>query len=279
MTLDIDFASDYHVHTCYSDGSATVRETVETAVAKGLRRIVLTDHMPLPFHTRYAMHPDDLTRYKDEIQRVRSDYADRIDVKIGLEMEYLPGYEAWTEKIVQSGWEYTIGSVHGLIPNGRHSLVNGTRPEFDQLLDKDFDGNVRAFCTYYYQRLQAVIDSGLFATVGHLDVFKKHNGNQIFFKEDAAWYQDLVLDTLDRVGAAGMQIEVNLAGFNHPVAAPYPSPWIIAECLERKFSVVLASDAHRPENIGGHFEKLPQIFRCIQPPSAARHPAVQSNAA
>ena len=256
MAIDIDFSSDYHIHTRYSDGSTTVRETIEAAMKNGLRQIALTDHMPLPFHTRYAMRPDDLERYTEDIRCVRTDYEGRIHVQIGLEMEYLPGFEAWTEKIVGAGWEYAIGSIHGLIPKGHHSLVNGTRQEFDQLLYGGFDGNAREFCTYYYKRLQVVIDSGLFTTVGHLDVFKKHNKNQCYFSEDATWYQDLVLETLAHAGAAAMKIEINLAGFDHPVAAPYPSLWIIAECVDRKLPLVVGSDTHRLQNIGRNIGKL-----------------------
>jgi histidinol-phosphatase (PHP family) len=259
----IDFSSDYHVHTRYSDGIASIRETIEAAVGINLRQIALTDHMPLPFPTRYAMHPEDLDRYRDDIRRIRTDYEDRIRVQMGLEMEYLPGFEDWTEKIVQSGWEYTIGSIHGLIPKGRHGMVNGTREEFDQLLHNAFDGSIRAFCTYYYKRLQTVIDSGLFVTVGHLDVFKKHNAHQAYFQEDESWYRELVLETLAHAGKAGMQIEINLAGFDHPVAAPYPSPWIIADCVHRKLPLVVGSDTHRLQNIGRNLEKLAGVLDAI----------------
>lgn len=256
MDSAIDFSSDFHMHTSYSDGSANVRLVIETAIQKGMQTIAITDHMPLPILNRYAMNPDAIGRYKDEIRRVRADYADRIDVKIGMEMELLPGYESWTENIVKSGWEYTIGSVHGIIPNGRHSMVNGTAAEFNSTLDDEFNGDIRAFCTFYYKSLQAVIDSGLFTTVGHLDVVKKHNKHQAYFDENETWYRDLVIEAIDHVRTSGMQLEINVAGFNHPVGAPYPSPWIVAECIDRGVPLVVSSDAHRPENIGGNFSEL-----------------------
>jgi histidinol phosphatase-like PHP family hydrolase len=99
-------------------------------------------------------------------------------VQIGLEMEYLPGFEIWTEKMVGAGWE------------------------------------------------------------------------------DATWYQELVFETLAHAGAAAMKIEINLAGFDHPVMAPYPSPWIIAECVDRKLPLVVGSDTHRLQNIGRNIGKL-----------------------
>ncbi|MEW6663015.1 MAG: PHP domain-containing protein [Bacillota bacterium] len=40
------FTGDYHMHTRYSDGRATMREMVEAARAKGLEEVAITDHGP-----------------------------------------------------------------------------------------------------------------------------------------------------------------------------------------------------------------------------------------
>ncbi len=37
---------DCHMHTTFSDGSASVRAMVESAIAKGLSKVAITDHMP-----------------------------------------------------------------------------------------------------------------------------------------------------------------------------------------------------------------------------------------
>lgn len=252
--------SDLHIHTRYSDGRAGVRDVIESAVARGFRRIAITDHMPLPFENRYAMAMEELDLYREEIRRVRKDYADVIDVRMGLEMEYLPGFEAWTENIAAKGWEHTIGSVHGILVDGRHGMVNGMRTEFERLLAALFNGDIRGLCTHYYKHLHRVVDSGLFTTVGHLDVLKKHNQDGIFFDETAAWYCGLVMETLDHIEASSMTVEINMSGRDHPTAAPYPSPWIVAECIHRDIPLVLSSDAHRPENIGRNFEMLPDML-------------------
>ncbi|WP_373501753.1 histidinol-phosphatase [Desulfococcus sp.] len=260
MEAVIDPASDLHLHTRYSDGNAGVREMIEAAVARGFRRIAITDHMPLPFESRYAMAVEEIDRYREEIRRVRGEYAGVIEVRLGLEMEYLPGFEVWTEKIAAAGWEHAIGSVHGIIADGRRGMVNGTRTEFERLLSALFNGDIRALCTHYYKHLQRVVDSGLVSTVGHLDVLKKHNRDGIFFDETAAWYCDLVMETLNHVKASSMTVEINMSGCDHPTAAPYPSPWLVAECIRRDIPLVLSSDAHRPENIGRNFERLPDML-------------------
>lgn len=39
---------DLHLHSAYSDGSATVIELIQQAVSKGLTHIAITDHDRVP---------------------------------------------------------------------------------------------------------------------------------------------------------------------------------------------------------------------------------------
>ena len=50
MTI-LDLTTDNHMHSIYSDGSATIEEIASKAIEKGLQKIIFTDHMPLPFIT------------------------------------------------------------------------------------------------------------------------------------------------------------------------------------------------------------------------------------
>jgi histidinol-phosphatase (PHP family) len=148
--------------------------------------------------------------------------------------------------------------------------VNGTREEFERLLKGVFDGDIQALCTSYYQHIGRIAASGLFHVIGHLDVLKKHNRGGAYFDETAAWYHALVLEAIDAVAAASMGVEINLAGYDHPAAAPYPSPWIVAECRRRGIPIILSSDAHRPENIGRNFERMGEILNEISRPEPRR---------
>ncbi len=260
MVLPIDYTSDFHMHTTWSDGSAGVREVIAAAARKGMERIALTDHMPLPYKDRYEMDADNIDRYREEILGVRGEYAGKMEVRLGMEMEYLPGHEAWTERIVEKGWEHTIASVHAIVANGHRSIVNGTLSEFNSLLESSFGGSIRRLCTHYYRHLQRMIHSGLFTVVGHLDVLKKHNRDGAFFSEEAQWYRELVLETLEHAAASGMKVEINTGGFNHPAGACYPSLWIIRACMERELPLILSSDAHAPSRIGGNFQKVKQLL-------------------
>ncbi|MFN2357798.1 MAG: hypothetical protein ABR534_08675, partial [Desulfotignum sp.] len=96
--------------------------------------------------------------------------------------------------------------------------------------------------------------------VGHLDVLKKHNTQNRFFNENDGWYRKLVDETLDIIKDRGMQLEINMGGMAHPIAVPYPSPWIVRAALDKGIALVMGSDAHHPEAIGQQFDHIQNIL-------------------
>ena len=56
-----------------------------------------------------------------------------------------------------------------------------------------------------------------------------------------------------------MAIEVNTSGYTTK-NEPYPSLAILKKAVARKIPLVAGSDAHRPEDVGRYFDKLPQLM-------------------
>lgn len=250
----MDTTADHHTHTLFSDGAAGVEAMVRSAAEKGLKTIALTDHMPLPFQTRYAMRLKDIGLYREQIRQARHRYRDQIRVMAGLEMEFAPELSGWARDLVDMGWDYLIASVHGLFVDGRPYLINGNRQEFDEALSQAFRGDIQALCRHYFTVLAQAFETGWFDTAGHLDVVKKHN--QGYFKETDPWYRDLVFQTLEVLKNSRMKMEINTSGLFQAPRAPYPSPWIIREAARMGIPLVFGSDSHRPETLGRSFQDL-----------------------
>jgi histidinol-phosphatase (PHP family) len=253
--LRIDTTSDYHMHTVYSDGHAAVAAMADSATAKGLTNVTITDHMPLPFGTRYAMPRADLATYRHDIRQAQAAYLGRLNIASGIEFEFIPRHREWIHDLCKMGWDHRIVSVHWLIDDDIVGMVNGTRGEFDALF-QTADGDIKTLCRIYYGILQTAYRTGWFDIAGHLDVIKKHNAGGVFFDESDAWYRDLVMATLKVVKAQRMTMEINTAGINHPVGAPYPSPWIVHEAAAMGIPLVLSSDSHTPSTLGQHFDSI-----------------------
>ena len=255
-TVPLDRSADLHMHTRYSDGSASPEQMVETALARGLTRMAITDHMPLPYATRYAMPYPRLEAYRRELRELQQRYAGRIEILMGLELEWLPDQRRWVERIAAMDWDLCIGSVHGVVSHGGHHMVNGTRQEFDTALAEVFGGNVRRFATCYFEHLQQMLTAGVAHAVGHLDVFAKHNRQGQLFDPADGWYRELVEQTVQLVARHTLAVEVNTGGLDHPVASAYPAREIVAGCRQAGIAMWLASDAHHTHHIGRHFEGI-----------------------
>lgn len=254
MTLDRTL--DCHMHSTYSDGSKSIDALAASAVEKGLKTIAITDHMPLPFATRYAMARENLQAYRHDIARAREKYRGRLTILAGLEMEYLPDHKEWIRQIAAMGWDMLLVSIHGLEKDGRHFMVNGREDEFQNTLETVFNNDIKAFCSRYYTLIQEAALTGWFDAAGHLDVIKKHNRNHLYFDESSNWYTDLIHATLETIAACNMKMEINTNGLNHPAAAFYPSDWIIAQARKNDIPIVLGSDAHAPRFQGQYFNKV-----------------------
>jgi histidinol-phosphatase (PHP family) len=253
--LLIDRSSDYHIHSFYSDGDASIDAMARSAANIGLKQVTITDHMPLPFNTRYAMPRVKVEAYRRDIRQAQKTYDGRLNIKSGIEFEFIPRYREWIHDLWKMGWDHCIVSVHRLFDDNIVGMVNGTRREFDALFQMaNFD--IKTLCRLYYDVLQIAYRTGWFDIAGHLDVIKKHNTNSIFFDESDAWYRDLVVATLRVIKDCGMKMEINTAGINHPVSTPYPSSWIVYEAAAMGIPMVLGSDSHNSGTLGQYFDSI-----------------------
>lgn len=257
--MKIDKKSDYHMHTLFSDGRASIAEMADAAIRKGLNQITFTDHMPVPFDNEYAIKINAIDEYKQGIKLAQKNNLGKIKINQGLEIEFLPSHIPWIRSILEKRWDYLVLSVHTIFKKNQPLAVNGTEEEFVFLL-QNFNGDIKELCEHYYKIVQAAIQSGWFNIVGHLDVIKKHNTNQRYFNEKSFWYRSMVLETLDIIKKQGMKMEVNMGGLNDPVKDQNPSQWIIKEAVKRKIQLVLSSDAHNPNAIGQYFGTIDQLL-------------------
>jgi len=255
----IDFSGDFHMHTSYSDGASSIEEMCLAAMEKGLQSIAITDHMPLPFATRYAVKHTELTRYRAEIEAARATFQDRLTIKMGLEIEYISAESKWVEEITALGWDHLIVSIHHLPgQNGLH-LVNGNEEEIVPLFE-EFRNTPAGLSELYYRTLQEAIATNLFDSVGHLDVIKKFNPKFGYIDETSAWYRALIDETLELMQQHQTMLEINTGGFNHLPQQQYPSDWIVEEAELRSIPIIMGSDSHSPQTIGQHFDKIALKF-------------------
>lgn len=92
----------FHVHTwrCGHAGEEREEAYIKTAIRLGAKQITFTDHAPFPGDLfRGRMKMEQLPEYEETLWKLREKYREKIGIRIGLEAEYLPGYQFYYEQL------------------------------------------------------------------------------------------------------------------------------------------------------------------------------------
>lgn len=261
--------TNYHTHSSYCDGSASPRQIVDFAMAHGFTALGFTGHSPLPFKNTFSV--TDYAGYCLDIRSLKEEYAGRIDIRLGLEFDFVPGMlEDFTPLIAQGSLEYTIGSVHlipvpGTAPTTADDLwfIDGPRWErYDEGLFRLFDGDIRRGVRAYFHQQNEMLVRNKPTVVGHPDKIVMHNRGR-YFSEDESWYRNLALESIHLIKELGLICEINTRGiYKGRHADFYPGKWLIREMKQLRIPVIVSTDAHAPEDLlrtEGAYEYLKEI--------------------
>jgi histidinol-phosphatase (PHP family) len=243
---------DYHTHH-YRCGHARgqLEAYVAAAIDAGLDEIGLSDHSPI-YHfgddpqpwPGTAMSRHELPAYIEEMAAVRERFAGRITVRLGVESDYVLGWDDHYRNLWrQYPLDYVIGSVHWL---GHWSIFNRVLPA-GRAAEEVYEE--------YLLATQAAARSGAYDIIGHLDCLKTAG-----HLPDTA-LTPLLDETVRVLAESGVTIELNTSGWRKPIRECYPRPELLARCHHYGIPVTLSSDAHAPEHVAGGF---PEAVRLLQ---------------
>ena len=250
--------TNYHTHTHYCDGKGKPRAYAEAALEKGFAALGFSSHSPWP-DSDCGIKKKAVPKYVKEILALKEEYRDRLEIYLGLEIEYYPGFSSAADEYYDSlPLDFRIGSLHDLRDenDGKLYAVDYNVDHFNHILNDMCGGIMENFARRYYGHIRDMIEIGRIDILGHLDLIKKHNRDEAYFSEEASWYREEILDTLDCLKGTGIIMEVNTGGLSRGYTdTVYPSPWILEEARERDIPVQLNGDAHAPENLDFWFDK------------------------
>ncbi len=244
---------DYHTHNVRCGHAVgELEEYVQSAIAQGMKQIGLSDHMPLvnlsqEEHPDIAMPMDELPRYVEECFRLKEKYKDRISVRVGLEGDYVEGFEEKIEAIVKGyPWDYVIGSVHFL----------GTWDVTDFRQAHRWEGRrvVDAYAEYF-DAIQKAAATGFYDYIGHIDAIKRFARPP---EEDVTALEEAALQAVKKHGLA---FELNVAGIHAPCKEQYPSERMLARAKALDIPVTYGSDAHHPDKVGQKGTEARELLR------------------
>lgn len=243
MRTPLLYESHMHTPLCrHAQGEP--EEYAAHAEKRGLKGIIITCHNPLPDGLAQGsrMYPEQWEEYLELIERARAAWAGRIDIRAGLEADYFPGLESFTEKQIASApLHHVLGSVHPHIGDYRSCYYPGD----------DF-----SYQKTYFQHLAQAAETGLFDTLAHPDLIK----NTVAEQWDVALIFPEIQRVLDRIAETGVAMELNTSGLNKVVPEMNPGPEILRAMREREIPVVIGADAHVPGRVAADYEKALELL-------------------
>jgi len=244
-----------HTHTIYCDGADTPERLVEAAIVKGFDSIGFSGHSYMPYA---SWVPQDRTvEYKEHISRLKKQYADRIKIYLGLEVDMYSGPETDL-----TGFDYLIGGVHELRCGETFFGIDESAVKVWQIVEQQFGGDGLAFAKAYYEALASLPEYGSFDIVAHFDLITKYRDTVSLFDEESKQYRGYAIEAARALAGKIPLFEVNTGAIARGYrTTPYPAPFIIKELRQLGFGAVITSDCHNCNHLDQNFEQAAQLLR------------------
>ena len=244
--------SNLHTHTTYSDGKNTLRENIESAIEKGMVSIGFSDHSYTDFDLSYCIKRENLPLYINEVRALQREYADKIEIYLGLEVD---GY---TELENRELYDYTIGDCH-YVPTceGRRS-IDHCEEGFVEIGTKYFGGDYLAFAKEYYRTYAERIQIIRPDVLGHFDLVTKFG----YIDQSDKGYRSSALEALVASLEVCPIVEMNTGAMARGLRKePYPASFLLDEIKARGGKIVLSSDSHNKDNLIFAFDDCLDLLR------------------
>ena len=219
-----------HTHTTRC-GHAIESESayIEAAIAGGFDLLGFSEHAPhiYPdgFTSKSHMQPADLSDYARCIKGLSKEYAGKIQILLGSEIEFYPAlFHDTLQQLLDAGIEYLILGQHWI--ENQVGLPYLGRPTDDPYVLKQ-----------YCRQVADGMQTGLMTYLCHPDV--------VNFTGDAGLYEGQMRWLCHEVNSCGLPIEYNLWGIHKGGNYPADRFWKMA--AEEGCRVVIGVDAHAPE--------------------------------
>ena len=242
---------DNHLHTplcghAFGHPEAYVRKAAEN----GIKLITFSCHIPMKERdfgqTGVRMRESELDEYVEMVGQARELGVELgVEVLTGIEAEVFPDRDIMRrmdETLDREGFDFILGSLHHQMSIYRKWLSqNGKESDFD-------------IVESYFAHLTIGASSGRYHSMSHPDVIRLYGTLNTRF--DPAPHEASIRTFLQAAHDANVCLEVNTSGLNKGDFVFHPDPLILGWAVEHETRFTLGSDAHAPEQVGQHFDRV-----------------------
>ena len=255
-----------HSHYCPHGSNDSFEEYLENAINRGIDEITFTEHMTMPediviegmragFLESASPSIGYMNKYINEAKYYKDKYKDKIKINVGLEVDYLEGYEEFTIKMLNKYGDLlddAILSTHIGIYEGKYYSFDCIE-SFEELLKNI--GNVEKIYNLYYNTILKSIKSnlGIFKPkrIGHPTLIRIFNKKYPIDYSNTKLFQEII----DEINKRNYEIDYNTAGLRKEFCGEtYPSGEFYEIAIKNNVEMIYGSDSHFANDVGFNFK-------------------------
>lgn len=267
---------DAHTHTelCPHGNGDSTALMVEKAIDLGFTRYSITEHAPLPkgfladekFQMEFCLSEEELSRYFELCSKLKKKYENKIEIFLGLEIDYIHEYKDYIVDLLDQVNEYlddSLLSLHFLKGKDGYCPFDYSPEEFQEGL-VSYYGSTEAVHRQYWSEIRAMICANLGrhkpTRLSHLGLIYKYYRHFPIHLNNFG--RAFLMDIFKEIKARNYTVEYNVAGLNNENwNKPYCTSDMVDLCKELKIPLVYGSDGHNIQNVGKHFSHFQRLFQ------------------
>jgi histidinol-phosphatase (PHP family) len=241
---------DYHVHTEFSsDCKIPMAVQCEAAIAAGVTEIAFCDHLDHePADPGYGYYRPEA--FLASVDACREAYGSKLTVLAGVEADYNERIADQVARFLSTySFDFVIGSVH--------------YGEEGRIIFQDYFDHREWDDVYfpYLERLKLAARSGLFDTLGHIDLPKRY-APQNKRTYDPLRYKDGLQQLFEVLIERGLSFEINTSGLRQAPKTSMPGPAIVRWYVEMGGTLITTgSDSHAPQHVGSGIQQTMDMLQ------------------
>lgn len=242
---------NFHSHTQFCDGHASMELMARAAVGAGMRHYGFSPHSPIPVSSPCNMLRADVDVYLAEVQRIKAmPELQSCRFYAAMEVDYIG--DDWgpaNEYFKSLPLDYIIGSVH-FIPSqsGEYVDIDGHFDSFAKRMKAYFRGDIDYVVDTFYRQSRAMVEAGGFDILGHFDKVGQNASYYAPGIEDGSHYRQCVESLIGMIIDRRCVIELNTKA-REQHGRFFPGERYLPVLADAGITILVNSDAHQPDRI------------------------------
>lgn len=198
---------------------------------------------------------EEILLYLKEATKIKGEYKDKIKINVGLEIDYVEGYEEKIKKMLDNYGEYLdegILSVHFLRLDDGYHCLDMSVDEFGNIA-KILGGVEKVYDKYFETLIKSMdADLGIYKPkrIGHPTLVRIFNAKYPITYNN----EELIDRVINKIKEKKYEIDYNTAGLRKPYCnETYPSGVFLDKVIKNNIKMIKGSDAHSAKDVGKGF--------------------------